>query len=209
METQKIALFGATTQQGRCILNEALDRGHKVTAFVTDPKKVNIMHPNLKVETADSTNKNDIAGKIKGHDVVISTYHIKSSPQDHLSSTRSILAAAKSSGIKRLVSVGHPGTAEIESASSEPVNPEAWQQIGQVQNDVLKTFEGEKDLHWSYVHYPEIQDAAQKKSKPTVGNEMLVKSVDGEHWFEAEKYAKNILDEAENLLEHHSEDEEL
>jgi len=38
----KLALIGATGNVGQTILNEALQRGHEVTAIARDPQKLNI-----------------------------------------------------------------------------------------------------------------------------------------------------------------------
>ena len=48
----KIALISATGFVGSAILQEALQRGHEVTAIVRNPEKVN-PHPKLRPHKAD------------------------------------------------------------------------------------------------------------------------------------------------------------
>ncbi|HTA81571.1 MAG TPA: NAD(P)H-binding protein [Bacteroidia bacterium] len=200
METQKIVLFGAVTHEGQRILNEALDRGHYVTVIVTNPQKIKIIHPNLKVEAGDISNRN-MTQSIKGHDVVISTYQVNKAPQEHLDSTLSLIDAVKTSGIKRLITLGHPGGNEVELAVPTPTTTEAWKAIAETQYEVLDTFENEKDIQWSYIHYPEIQEAVNKNNRPMIGPQMFVASSDGNHWFHGEKCAENVLNEIECVAE--------
>ena len=59
---KNVVLIGASGFVGTAILNELLNRGHKVTAIVRDPAKVTASNPNLKVIQADvcvDTAKND------------------------------------------------------------------------------------------------------------------------------------------------------
>ena len=67
----KIALYGATGMIGRRILDEALQRGHEVTAIVRDESKVAEESPNLHVVTGDILAPQDVAEKVAGHDAVL------------------------------------------------------------------------------------------------------------------------------------------
>ena len=52
---KNVVLIGASGFVGTAILNELLNRGHKVTAIVRDLAKVTASNPNLKVVQADVT----------------------------------------------------------------------------------------------------------------------------------------------------------
>ena len=67
----KIALVGAGGFVGSAILNEALDRGHEVTAIVRHPEKVQ-PHAKLHSQKGDVYNTDDVARLVAGHDAVIS-----------------------------------------------------------------------------------------------------------------------------------------
>jgi uncharacterized protein len=47
---KKIVLIGASGFVGTAILNEALERGHQVTAVVRHPEKITAVHKNLVVK---------------------------------------------------------------------------------------------------------------------------------------------------------------
>ena len=55
----KIAILGATGQNGICAVKQALDMGHTVIAVVRNPSKMTITHDNLKVGVEPFTIKND------------------------------------------------------------------------------------------------------------------------------------------------------
>ena len=67
---KNIVLIGASGFVGSAILNEALNRGHKVTAVVLNPQKVSINNPNLTVVKADATNPDTLAELAKGKDAI-------------------------------------------------------------------------------------------------------------------------------------------
>jgi len=46
----KVAIIGASGFIGSAILNEALSRGHEVTAIVRNPEKITITNPHLTVK---------------------------------------------------------------------------------------------------------------------------------------------------------------
>lgn len=206
METQRIALFGANTPIGERIMTEALERGHKVTAIVTDPKQVSRTHPNLKVVAGTVTNMNDIGSKIKGHDVVISAYEAKANPLEHVTGTRSLITAVNNDNIRQLIVCGHPGLSEAEPGFRTPENTEAWKQVAEAQRKTLELLEEKASTRWSYVHFPEVSKDPGKSGKPEASSRILVKNQESEQYFPVREYSKAVLEEAEHLIsEEHTE----
>ena len=70
----KIALIGASGFVGTAILNEAVSRGHHVTAIVRDVSKV-AAHPQVTAVAVDAQDSQALAKVLKGHDRVISAYN--------------------------------------------------------------------------------------------------------------------------------------
>ena len=70
----KIALFGSTGRIGQRILNEALARGHEVTAIVRDATRKSDKRPNLTFKPGDVLKPESVAAATVGHDVVVSAY---------------------------------------------------------------------------------------------------------------------------------------
>ena len=50
----KIVVFGASRGVGSKVVEQALEAGHIVTAFVRSPEKFGVRHPNLSVVKGDS-----------------------------------------------------------------------------------------------------------------------------------------------------------
>jgi uncharacterized protein len=69
-----IALIGATGFVGAAILQEALNRGHEVTAIARNPEKLQ-GHHKLHVRKGDVYNEDDVARFVAGHEAVISAFN--------------------------------------------------------------------------------------------------------------------------------------
>jgi putative NADH-flavin reductase len=68
----KLTVFGATGGVGREVVNQALDRGDHVTAYVRNPAKLDLTHPDLTVITGELTDREAVQRAVGGADAVIS-----------------------------------------------------------------------------------------------------------------------------------------
>lgn len=68
----KIIVFGATGGVGRHVVNQALQTGDEVTAFVRDLTKLQIENDHLHVVRGDATNAEEVSAAFAGHDAVVS-----------------------------------------------------------------------------------------------------------------------------------------
>ncbi len=82
----KLFVIGATGRTGREIVEQALARGHRVTAFVRSPESINLQDERLTVIEGSALEEDQLANTMQNHDAVIST-----------------LRAMQRAGIKRLV----------------------------------------------------------------------------------------------------------
>jgi putative NADH-flavin reductase len=104
---QKLLIFGATGATGQRLVAQALEQGHRVTAFVRDPARLPIRHERLCVSagTIDG-NSAPLQQSLKGQDVVISALgRGQSLKSEHLieRSVPPILAAMAAVGVSRLI----------------------------------------------------------------------------------------------------------
>lgn len=67
----KLAVFGATGLTGGCVVVQALEDGHDVTALVRDPRRVSLNHPRLTVIGGDPLVSSDVERCVRGVDAVI------------------------------------------------------------------------------------------------------------------------------------------
>ena len=102
----KLFVIGATGRTGREIVQQALERGHHVTAFVRSPQAVTSRHERLTVLKGNATDENLLSEAMQRHDAVVSALGprevFKPSSLLHDSALATIRAMQRS-GVKRLL----------------------------------------------------------------------------------------------------------
>lgn len=114
-----ILLIGATGMVGSRILNEALSRGHTVTAAVRDPARLPA-HPAVTPVALDVTSAAAVIPQAQAGDVIISAVSPRNSDDavaDALAFTEALIAVQKATG-KRLLMVGGGSSLNMPDGSS-------------------------------------------------------------------------------------------
>lgn len=108
----KLALFGATGATGKLVLEQALARGHSVTALVRTPSKLTTTHERLRVIQGDVNDPSAVEKAITGQDAVISTIG-SGSDKKHVTlystSIRHIIDAMEKLKVERLLCISAGG----------------------------------------------------------------------------------------------------
>lgn len=116
MGTKKILVLGSTGGTGRQVVEQALARGHTVTAFARDPQKLAIAHERLRVATGDVTAEDAaLADAMRGHDAVISALGVGQSFQPGQLIERTaprVVATMERAGVRRLLWVSAFGVGD-------------------------------------------------------------------------------------------------
>jgi putative NADH-flavin reductase len=101
----RILVIGPTGGTGREIVEQALERGHEVTALARDPAKVEQRHERLKVVKGDVMDPASLESAVRGQDAVLSALgHKRWYPNRILSEgTRNIIRAMEKHGVRRLI----------------------------------------------------------------------------------------------------------
>lgn len=68
----KVILFGATGKTGELVVQQALEAGLEITAFVRNPQKMKTSHPLLHVIEGDALDRNAVSNAMEGQNAVIS-----------------------------------------------------------------------------------------------------------------------------------------
>ncbi|MEY9966943.1 putative NADH-flavin reductase [Streptacidiphilus sp. MAP12-16] len=120
----KIIVFGATGKTGRQVVQRALDAGHEVTAFVRDPARLDVHHPQLHVSVGQvTTDQAAVTAAVEGHDAVISalgtarTLHGMRSPTIMSQAMPVIIQAMTDGGVDRLVFLSSFGVGDSYAAA--------------------------------------------------------------------------------------------
>jgi putative NADH-flavin reductase len=110
MENQSLRLFilGATGGTGRQLVNQALNRNHRVTAFVRSPHKLGPPRDGLAVIQGNILDVNALAAALPGHDAVLSALGAPGPAKNTIvsESAGATVAAMKAAGLRRLLLVG-------------------------------------------------------------------------------------------------------
>jgi putative NADH-flavin reductase len=103
----KLIIFGATGRTGLVLVSQALAEGHSVTAFVRNPKAMNIQHPDLRVVKGDILDYESVHAAVQGQEVVLSVLGVNSFKKNTIISdgTENIIKAMYEHHVERFICV--------------------------------------------------------------------------------------------------------
>jgi putative NADH-flavin reductase len=106
--SMRIFILGATGGIGRQLVDQALERHHRVTAFVRSPQKLGAARDALTVIRGDVHNTDAMRQALAGHDSVLSALGPPGPARNTITSdsARATIAAMQSAGMQRLLVVG-------------------------------------------------------------------------------------------------------
>src|SRR5829696_7051963 len=108
----RLTVFGATGGVGRHVVTQALDRGDQVTAYVRNPAKLDIGHPELTVIAGELTDRDAVGQAVGGADAVISalgpSLDRKATGTPLVAGTRTIIEVMQAEGVERYIGMATP-----------------------------------------------------------------------------------------------------
>ena len=197
----KIAIIGASGYVGTALLNEAVKRGHQVSALVRHPEKI-AANANVTAVKADVLDTDGLAALLKGHDLVISAYNPGWQEADirniHIKGSKSITEAVKKAGIKRLIAVGGAGSLEINGAQlvDSPEFPAEYKEGALGARQALNDLKAETTLDWTFVSPAILLVPGEATGTFRLGTDSPVFDDKGESKITVGDLAVAILDEA-------------
>lgn len=102
----RVLVIGASGGTGRQLVEQALERGDNVTAFVRDPRRLPARHEALRIVVGDVLDPQSLQQAVRDQDAVVCALGHKRwfYPNKILSAgTQNIIDAMKAEGIRRLV----------------------------------------------------------------------------------------------------------
>lgn len=208
-----IILIGASGFVGSAILEEALNRGHKVTALVRNPEKIQVKNGNLTVLAVDATDVEALSKVVAGKDAVISAYNPGwGNPrlyEEILENYPKIIEGVKKAGVQRLLVVGGAGVLYVQPGmrlmDSGTLPAELMPAVNGEGELFLNVLSKENDIDWVYFAPPANLGNMGKgirTGKYRLGTDTLLVDEKGDSFISVEDYAVAMIDELEQEAHH-------
>ncbi|MDE2279430.1 MAG: NAD(P)H-binding protein [Xanthomonadaceae bacterium] len=199
----QIALFGATGHIGRAILDEALARGHDVTAVVRDPARLGLRHDRLRVVTGDVARPETWLDAMRGSAAAVASLSARrDGNHDSLpENARILLDRLPATGVSQLVWVG--GAGSLETAPGVRVLdaqdfPAAWKPEAEAQGRALDVFRASgSPVDWTYASPAALVEDGERSGRYRIGGDQLLTDVHGVSRISVADYAVALLDRVE------------
>lgn len=191
----KLLVIGSTGRTGRHVVEQALQRGHTITAFTRRPQLLQ-GRAGLAVAVGDALNPADLQHAAQGQDAVISIISPPNLKPTTLISTttRNLLTAMQAAGVRRLVITS---SRSIRATRPWLAVRLAWLIFGNVYKDLARAEElvQASGLEWSIVRATMLSDG------PPVGQvhtDEAANATGGDWQLSRADYAMTLLDVVEN-----------
>jgi putative NADH-flavin reductase len=208
----KILVYGATGKVGTHVVNEALNRGHSVTAVSRDPARITRVHESLSAVQGDVLDLESIAGLVPDQDVVIISVRgvvgDSNDPEDAVPfmAVENVVNVLRGQGddVARLIHVGGSGSLVVKpGVIYADTLPKAFMPreleveiFGQVLAlDYLRTV---TDVKWSFATPAKYFTNGKRTAVFRIGGDQMMKDGRGRSSISRADFAVALIDEAEN-----------
>ncbi len=203
----KIGIIGANGKAGSLIMNEALERGHEVTAIVRNPEK--LQNDNVTIIQKDIFDlKTD---DLDSFDVLVNAFNAKFG-EEYLHTTSGEVLIRELSGLPntRLVVVGSGGSLFSDEKRDERIHetagfPQQFMDTALQMQKNLEDLENTDDVNWVYISPSGLFDAeGERTGKYETGTDVVLTNSTGESYTSYADFAVALMDEVE-YPKHHNE----
>jgi len=188
-----IVLIGATGAIGSRILDEALRRGHTVSAVTRDPRKLD-PRPGMTIRAGSTSDGPGLTQVVKGHDAVVVS--VKWNEND----VTRIIDVIRKAGVKRCLFVigagsllRKDGRTHLEHMADKGVQPPTSKPASLAYEEIKKV----TDLDWTAVSPAASIQPGERTGKFRLGLDKLIEDKEGQSLISREDFAVAILDELE------------
>lgn len=197
-----IAIIGASGFIGSNLRDEALSRGHTVTALVSRPERLEA-RAGLTVKKVDVQATELLADSLRGFDAVLSAFsgHAQTDVAGYFAKGfDSILSAARTAAVKRLLVVGGAGSLEVAPGVlliDSPNFPAEYKASAEGARYALNVLRGQSDVAWTMLSPAALIAPGERTGRYRLGTNQLLTDTNGESRISVEDYAKAMIDELE------------
>lgn len=198
----KIALIGATGFIGSALLNEALNRGHQVTALAAHPEKL-APRDNQLTAVTDVQNLGQLSTQLQGFDAVISAFSGHANADTlgyYVAGITNIIQAAKAAAAPRVLVVGGAGSLEVApgvQVIDTPNFPAEYKASAEGARQALNLLRQETSLNWTMLSPSAMVAPGQRTNTFRLGGDQLLSDAAGKSHISVEDYAVAMVNELE------------
>lgn len=196
----KLVMFGPTGMIGSRIVNEALSRGHMLTAITREPSRFSVDHEKLTVVAGNALDSASVSDLAKEHDAVLSaTGPGGSSAEVIVKAAHALIQGLSRAGSRRLVVVGGAGVLEVAPGvqlADTPQLVEAYRPLAFAHRQAYNLYKA-SNLDWTFVCPAAEIAPGDRTGKFQVGADQLLTNTQGESRISVEDYAIAFIDEVE------------
>jgi len=200
----KITIFGATGNVGTRVINEALLRGHEITAVLRSNSRISEFNPAVNLVIGNADNVEDVVKWSHGQDIVISATRPPQGEENKLVDTAKSLLSGLAQTKVRLLLVGGSASLTVPNSNSTLVVddtdlvPTAWRDIALACLAQHKLCQENESVDWSYLSPPAVIIPGDRTGCFRTGTDELLVDEQGVSIISLEDFAIALLDEAES-----------
>jgi putative NADH-flavin reductase len=197
-----ITIFGATGRVGSRILDEAVARGHRVTAVTRSGTSADSVDSVTWI-AGDARRHRDVRRLSRGQDVVISATSGPRTGGDELAITARALLVGVAETLARLIVVGGAGPLIVPDSDGRLVVddprfvPESIRGVAEACVDQLDVLRENSTVDWTYFSPSAELTAGRRTGRFRTDTDQLIVDSDGTSRISLEDVAVAVLDEAE------------
>ena len=196
----KIGIIGASGKAGNLILQEAVSRGHEVTAIVRDASKVS----NQDVEIVQKEIYDLSSEDLKPFDVVVNAFGAPLGEEEpHVKAGRALIEALKGTKTRAII-VGGAGSLYVDEEqttqlSDVPDFPDVFIPTARGQERNLQELRDTQGITWTFLSPSADFDATGPRTGTyQTGKDNLLVNAKGNSYISYADFAVAIVDEIEN-----------
>ena len=198
----RITVLGATGMAGTAVVNEALSRGHEVTAV--SRRRCHRVGARLTSRLLDVSDVEGVAGLLTDSDVAVVALRPPAGHESDLARLTTAVLDAASRGQTPLLIIG--GAAALSSptdpstlAIDDPtIVPPAWRDVAQASLDQFRACQAHSYKGWVYLSPPAIFAPGAATGSYRRGTTMLLRDDRGQSRISPEDLALAVVDELEH-----------
>lgn len=211
----KIIVYGSTGRVGSRVVNEALSRGHQVTAVSRDLARVTLRHKNLIAVQGDILDSASVAQLIADQEVIVVS--VRGSADNSRDPDKAVQRVSAEvlvgvlrnigDNVPRLIYVGGAGSLEVRPGvlyvDSLPkllriMMPRSLRQEIRGQVLTLEYLRTVNDVRWTYISPAKKFKPGERTGIYRIGGDQMLTDANGRSMITMEDFSVALIDEIEN-----------